>query len=102
MGSIGMPELIVVLVIALIVFGPKKLPEIGRGVGSAIREFKKASRDFMSHLEVDEPEPPRVYPTAAAPTDSPAAAPTDSPVEHDEVTPVLPPAERVSNTHPTT
>jgi sec-independent protein translocase protein TatA len=93
MGSVGMPELIVVLVIALIVFGPKKLPEIGRGVGSAIREFKKASRDLMSHLEVDEPEPPRVYPTATAPA--------DAPVEHDEVAPVLPPAERVSNTHPT-
>jgi sec-independent protein translocase protein TatA len=89
-----MPELIVVLVIALIVFGPKKLPEIGRGVGSAIREFKKASRDLMSHLDVDEPEPPRVYPTAAAAT--------DVPVEHDEAAPALPPAERVSNTHPTT
>jgi sec-independent protein translocase protein TatA len=93
MGSVGMPELIVVLVIALIVFGPKKLPEIGRGVGSAIREFKKASRDLMSHLEMDEPEPPRVYPTATA---------TSAPAEHEQPAPVLPPAERVSNTHPTT
>jgi sec-independent protein translocase protein TatA len=93
MGSVGMPELIVVLVIALIVFGPKKLPEIGRGVGSAIREFKKASRDLMSHLEMDEPEPPRVYPTASA---------ASTPAEPEQPAPVLPPAERVSNTHPTT
>jgi sec-independent protein translocase protein TatA len=93
MGSVGMPELIVVLVIALIVFGPKKLPEIGRGVGSAIREFKKASRDLMSHLEMDEPEPPRVYPATTA---------TSAPAEPEQPAPVLPPAERVSNTHPTT
>jgi sec-independent protein translocase protein TatA len=94
MGSIGMPELIVVLVVALIVFGPKKLPEIGRGVGSAIREFKKASRDLMSHLEIDEPEPPRVYPTETAAKTAPA--------EPEGTAPVLPPAEPVSNTHPTT
>ena len=94
MGSVGMPELIVVLVVALIVFGPKKLPEIGRGVGQAIREFKKASRDLMSHLEIDEPEPPRVYPTATAATSAPA--------EPEEPTPVLPPAGPVANTHPTT
>jgi sec-independent protein translocase protein TatA len=54
-------ELLVVLVIALLVFGPKKLPEIGRGVGSAIREFKRHSRDLMSYLE-EEPEPRRAYP----------------------------------------
>jgi sec-independent protein translocase protein TatA len=54
-------ELFVVLVIALLVFGPKKLPEIGRGVGSALREFKRHSRDLMSYLE-EEPEPRHVYP----------------------------------------
>jgi sec-independent protein translocase protein TatA len=94
MGSVGPWELFVVLVIALIVFGPKKLPEIGRGVGSAIREFKKASRDLMSHLEIDEPEPPRVYPTETVAKSAPP--------EPEAVAPVLPPAEPVSNTHPTT
>jgi sec-independent protein translocase protein TatA len=58
MGSIGTPELIVVAVLALLVFGPKKLPEIGKNVGAAIREFRRASRDLMAHFEDD--DPPRV------------------------------------------
>jgi sec-independent protein translocase protein TatA len=44
-GSIGMPELIVVFVIALIVFGPNKLPDLGKSLGEAIRGFKKAIND---------------------------------------------------------
>ncbi len=41
-GSIGMPELIVIFVIALLVFGPNRLPDVGRSIGEAIRGFKKA------------------------------------------------------------
>jgi sec-independent protein translocase protein TatA len=41
-GSIGMPELIVIFVVALLVFGPSKLPELGKSLGEAIRGFKKA------------------------------------------------------------
>ena len=44
-GSIGMPELIVAFVIALIVFGPNKLPDLGKSLGEAIRGFKKAIND---------------------------------------------------------
>ena len=44
-GSIGMPELIVISVIALIVFGPSKLPDLGKSLGEAIRGFKKAVND---------------------------------------------------------
>ena len=44
-GSIGMPELIVIFVIALIVFGPNKLPDLGKSLGEAIRGFKKAIND---------------------------------------------------------
>ena len=51
MGPIGMPELIVILVIALIIFGPRKLPELGRSLGKSIAEFKRASNDLKHTLE---------------------------------------------------
>ena len=44
-GSIGMPELIVIFVVALLVFGPSKLPDLGKSLGEAIRGFKKAMSD---------------------------------------------------------
>jgi sec-independent protein translocase protein TatA len=50
-GSIGMPELIVILVIALIIFGPRKLPELGRSLGKSLGEFKKASNELQRTLE---------------------------------------------------
>jgi len=50
-GSIGMPELIIIFVIALIIFGPRKLPELGRSLGKSIAEFKKASNELKSTLE---------------------------------------------------
>ena len=46
MYSIGIPELVLILVIALVVFGPGKLPEIGKAVGKSLREFRSASTDF--------------------------------------------------------
>src|SRR5512136_2773799 len=49
-GSIGTPELILIFVIALLIFGPKKLPEIGRSVGKALREFKKTSEEIKSRI----------------------------------------------------
>ncbi|MCX6537342.1 MAG: TatA/E family twin arginine-targeting protein translocase [Acidobacteria bacterium] len=51
MGPIGMPELIVILVIALIIFGPRKLPELGRSLGKSIAEFKRASNELKNTLE---------------------------------------------------
>jgi sec-independent protein translocase protein TatA len=50
-GSIGMPELIIIFVIALIIFGPRKLPELGRSLGKSLAEFKKASNELKSTLE---------------------------------------------------
>lgn len=50
-GSIGMPELVIILVIALIVFGPRKLPELGRSLGKSLGEFKRASNELRSTLE---------------------------------------------------
>ena len=65
MPNIGAPELIIVLVIALLIFGPKRLPEIGRTVGKGLAEFRKAStelkRTINTELALDEaPAPPPV------------------------------------------
>jgi sec-independent protein translocase protein TatA len=49
--GIGLPEMILILVVALLVFGPKKLPEIGRSLGKAIRGFQEASREFESEFK---------------------------------------------------
>lgn len=54
LSNIGFPGLILILVIALIIFGPKKLPEIGRAVGQTLREFKKSANDMVN--EEDEKE----------------------------------------------
>ncbi|OAS84098.1 MULTISPECIES: twin-arginine translocase TatA/TatE family subunit [Metabacillus] len=56
--NIGIPGLIIILVIALIIFGPSKLPEIGRAFGSTLKEFKKATNDLVhgDSKEKDHPE----------------------------------------------
>ncbi|MFC7060391.1 twin-arginine translocase TatA/TatE family subunit [Halobacillus seohaensis] len=48
LSSIGVPGLILILIMALIIFGPAKLPEIGRSFGSSLKEFKKAAGDMMA------------------------------------------------------
>ncbi|HEV3141721.1 MAG TPA: TatA/E family twin arginine-targeting protein translocase [Vicinamibacterales bacterium] len=50
-GSIGMPEMLIILIIALIIFGPRKLPELGRSLGKSLAEFKKASNELRNTLE---------------------------------------------------
>jgi sec-independent protein translocase protein TatA len=52
--NIGVPGLILILVIALIIFGPSKLPEIGRAFGNTLREFKNSTKDLMSSEEKEE------------------------------------------------
>jgi sec-independent protein translocase protein TatA len=51
LGSVGMPELIIILVIALMVFGPRKLPELGRAVGQTMNEFKKGLNNVRDTVE---------------------------------------------------
>lgn len=51
MGQIGMPELIVILLVVIILFGARKLPEIGGALGKAIREFKKTSKDVQDDVK---------------------------------------------------
>ena len=50
-GSIGMPELVLIFVVALLVFGPKKLPEIGKSIGKGLAEFKRASDELKKTIE---------------------------------------------------
>lgn len=56
MPSVGAPEIIIILVLALLVFGPKRLPEMGRSLGRSVREFKKASDTARKEFGVDEIE----------------------------------------------
>ena len=51
MGQLGFQELLIIFVIALLVFGPKKLPELGKSLGKGLREFKKATEDLKSNWE---------------------------------------------------
>jgi sec-independent protein translocase protein TatA len=75
-GPIGMPELIIILVIALIIFGPRKLPELGKSLGRSINEFKKASNELRSTLEDEiRVEEQRDRASTAAPATPPAATP---------------------------
>ena len=53
MFGIGMPEMLLILAVALIVLGPKKLPDIARSMGRAVAEFRKATRDLKETLEID-------------------------------------------------
>ena len=80
LGSIGMPELIIIFVIALIIFGPRKLPELGRSLGRSINEFKRASNELKNTLEdeirTEELQEARksaqIPPTASVPPAAPA------------------------------
>jgi sec-independent protein translocase protein TatA len=54
MGNIGLPELLIVLVIVLVVFGPKRLPEMGKQLGRTIREFRAATSEIRSQIGVDD------------------------------------------------
>ena len=73
MFGIGIPELILILVVGLIVFGPGKLPEMGRTLGKGIREFRKASNALTAAINA--PEPPPVQPTQPAPQHSVSSEP---------------------------
>src|SRR5687767_5686638 len=87
MGPIGMPEMVIIAVIALIIFGPRKLPELGKSLGKSIAEFKRASNELKNTLEeeirTEELQEARksaqIPPTAATPPSTPAPVATTPP-----------------------
>jgi len=79
MFGIGMPELLVILVVALVVLGPKRLPEVARALGKAMAEFRRQTADVMDEFQVQamlEEEPPK---RPAKPAPAPGATPTATP-----------------------
>ena len=58
MGHIGFQELVIILIIVLVLFGAKRIPEVGRSLGKGIREFKKATREITADLDLDGEERP--------------------------------------------
>ena len=85
MFDIGFQEMVLIMVLALLVFGPSKLPELGKMIGRAMREFRKASDEFRSTVEtnlrineIDDPPPP-LYPDPLATTESVAATSSTDP-----------------------
>lgn len=83
MFGIGMPELILIFVLALLIFGPKKLPEIGKQLGRALGELRRASEDLKEGwaAEVAAVEEPPAPPMAATPPGEPPPGATPTPPE---------------------
>ena len=92
MPNIGFPEIIVILIIALIVVGPGRLPDVGAALGKSIREFRKASSDITDAARVDTSPLPTAAPAPAAPPapTAPAPAAAAAPTPPPDVAPPAP------------
>lgn len=86
MFGIGMPELIVIFIVALLVFGPKKLPDLGKALGRGLAEFKRASEDLKEGLtgnfSLEEEEKPPVE--ASTPSTGSTSPPETPPAKDDQ------------------
>jgi Tat protein translocase TatB subunit len=113
-GTLGGPELFLIFVVALIVFGPRKLPEIGKSLGKMMAEFRRASNDFRNTIEseveaekireslrieppkVEPPQPPAESASSSATTSTHQASPAPHAGEAAPAPTVEPVAEAVS------
>lgn len=79
MGPIGMPELVVIMFLALLIFGPRKLPELGRSLGRSLGEFKRASNELRNTLDEEiRIEEQRSAEKQRAPESQPARSPDEA------------------------
>jgi len=80
LAFLGWPEIVAILAVVLLLFGAKKLPELAKGLGSGIKEFKKASREVQDELErsIEEPPAPPRKPEAPAQPTQPQSGPSAS------------------------
>ena len=91
-GTLGGPEVILILVVALIVFGPRRLPEIGKSMGKMLAEFRKASNDFKRTIE-DELEAEKSRESQPTPTPAPETTPPVSDAGATDATTAAPPEQ---------
>ena len=74
-GGIGAPEIILILAVVVLLFGAKKLPELARGSGRALRIFKAETKGLIDDDDDARPEPKAISPSEAAPSPAPSAEP---------------------------
>ena len=104
MPNIGPVELIVILVIALVVIGPGRLPDVGAALGKSIREFRKASSEISEGARIDTSPLPPVQPTAPVATAAPAPTPelsVPTPTSTAVPAPIAAPAATTADDEPT-
>ena len=92
-----MPELIIIFVIALIIFGPRKLPELGRSLGKSLAEFKRASNELKNTLEEEirlDEQHANLEASKAAAAAAAAATPPVAPMAHAEIVSPVPPSHQ--------
>lgn len=87
MGNLGMPELIFIFALALLIFGPKKLPELGKQLGKGIGEFKRATTDLKRSIEEEVEKATRDDASGHGPDPGPDPGPRAIPAEGTVVSP---------------